>query len=124
MPNENHTMCRIRSVAARQWGCITVAQLLAAGLTRRQVEHMARRGLLIRVHGGVRSRLEARAPRQLGMPEVNGRVGGDEVDLRWGSLVVELDHDQTHGTKWARERDARKDQRLEERGFEVRRFTV
>jgi very-short-patch-repair endonuclease len=39
-------------------------------------------------------------------------------------VVVELDHDQTHGTKWARERDARKDQRLRERGFEVRRFTV
>ena len=261
MPNENHTMCRIRSVAARQWGCITVAQLLAAGLTRRQVEHMARRGHLIRMHRGVyvlgalspapeqrlaaallaagkgavlshtaaaacyglieprvltevstprrrrgdeilriherrrldvtrrngiptttvaqtlldlaasnwpidrltqeaaargliplndlrtfaaqrrgargaaklsaaagqplvRSKLEARALRELGIPEINGRVGSDEVDLRWGNLVVELDHDQTHGTKWARERDARKDQRLRERGLEVRRFTV
>jgi Transcriptional regulator, AbiEi antitoxin len=261
MPNENHTMCRIRSVAARQWGCITVAQLLGAGLTRRQVEHMARRGLLVRLHRGVyvfgalspapeqglaaavlaagkgavlshtaaashyglieprgvievsaprrrrgdermriherkridvtrhngiptttvaqtlldlaatnwpierltheaaaggliplndlrtfaaqrrgargaakladaagrplvRSRMEARALRQLGIPEVNGRIGTDEVDLRWGNLVVELDHDQTHGTKWARQRDARKDQRLKELGFEVRRFTV
>jgi len=38
MPNENHIMRGIRSVAARQWGCITVEQLLAAGLTRRQVE--------------------------------------------------------------------------------------
>src|SRR4051812_4404368 len=53
MPNENHIMCGIRSVAARQWGCITVAQLLAAGLTRRQVEWMAARGHLIRMHRGV-----------------------------------------------------------------------
>jgi hypothetical protein len=261
MPNETHTMCRIRSVAARQWGCITVVQLLAAGLTRRQVEYMARRGLLIRIHRGVyvlgalspapeqlwaaavlaagrgaalmhtaaagnfellpprevievavpkrrrgdatlrvherrrieitrrngiptttvaqtlldlaaanwpidrltqeaaarglvplddlrtfaaqrrgalgagklakaagqplvRSRMEARALRELGVPQVNGKIGADEVDLRWGDLVVELDHDQTHGTKWARERDARKDQRLKERGLTVRRFTV
>ena len=72
----------------------------------------------------VRSRMEARALRELGVPEVNGKIGGDEVDLRWGDLVIELDHDQTHGTKWARERDARKDQRMVERGIEVRRFRV
>ena len=64
----------------------------------------------------VRSRLEAKALRELGVPTINGRVGNDEVDLRWGDLVVELDHDQTHGTKWARERDARKDQRHEGAG--------
>jgi very-short-patch-repair endonuclease len=68
--------------------------------------------------------MEARALRELGVPEVNGRVGIDEVDLRWGDLVVELDTDQTHGTKWARERDARKDQRMKKRGIEVRRFTA
>jgi hypothetical protein len=72
----------------------------------------------------VRSRMEARALRELGVPEVNGKVHGEEVDLRWGDLVVELDHDQTHGSKWARERDARKDQRLRERGLTVRRFTA
>jgi hypothetical protein len=72
----------------------------------------------------VRSRLEARALRELGVPTINGKVGGDEVDLRWGNLVVEIDHDQTHGTKWARERDARKDQRMRERGLTVKRFTV
>jgi hypothetical protein len=72
----------------------------------------------------VRSRLEAKALRELGVPTINGRVGGDEVDLRWGDLVVEIDHDQTHGTKWARERDARKDQRMRERGLTVKRFTV
>jgi hypothetical protein len=74
----------------------------------------------------VRSRLEARALRELGAPEVNGEVGGDEVDLYWPQegLVVELDHDQTHGTKWARARDARKDQRMRERGLTVKRFTV
>jgi len=261
MPNETHIMCGIRSVAGPQWGCITTAQLLALGLSRRQIEYMAKRGLLIRVHRGVyvvgalspapeqrlaaavlaggkgaalmhtasaanfglmvpravieiaaprkrrgdetvrvhershieitqhngiptttvaqtlldlaatnwpierltqeaaarglipldelrafaarrrgargatkladaagqpliRSQMEARALRQLGAPEVNGKVGADEVDLRWGDLVVELDHDQTHGTKWARERDARKDQRLKARGLTVKRFTV
>jgi hypothetical protein len=72
----------------------------------------------------VRSKLEARALRELGIPTVNGKIGSDEVDLRWGNLVVELDHDQTHGTKWARKRDARKDQRLKARGLTVRRFTV
>jgi very-short-patch-repair endonuclease len=60
----------------------------------------------------------------LGAPIVNGEVGGDEVDLRWGDLVVELDHDQTHGSKWARERDQRKDARLKARGLTVKRFTV
>jgi hypothetical protein len=72
----------------------------------------------------VRSRMEARALRELGPPTVNEKVHGEEVDLRWGDLVIELDHDQTHGTKWARARDARKDQRLKERGLEVRRFTA
>ena len=67
--------------------------------------------------------MEYEALRKLGVPRVNERVGSDEVDLRWGDLVVEIDHDQTHGTKWARERDARKDQRLKERGLTVRRFT-
>jgi hypothetical protein len=261
MPNENHIMCGIRSVAARQWGCITVAQLLAGGLTRRQIEWMDKRGHLIRMHRGVyilgalspapeqrwaaallaggkgavlshtasagnfgwlqprevieisaprkrrgddrlriherrsieitrhnglptttvaqtlldlaatdwsidrftqeaaatnlirlddlrafaasrrgargarrlaeaagqplvRSRMEARAMRELGEPEVNAHVAGEEVDLSWPGLVVELDHDQTHGTKWARERDARKDQRMRERGIRVERFTV
>jgi hypothetical protein len=71
-----------------------------------------------------RSRMEYEALRRLGVPEVNGKVGLDEVDLRWDDLVVELDHDQTHGTKWARERDERKDQRLRARGLTVRRFTV
>src|SRR3954453_12896923 len=53
MPNENHVMRGIRSVASRQWGCITVGQLLEAGLTRRQVECMVERGFLIRLHRGV-----------------------------------------------------------------------
>jgi very-short-patch-repair endonuclease len=55
---------------------------------------------------------------------VNEKVHGEEVDLSWTGLVVEIDHDQTHGSKWARERDARKDQRFQERGLEVRRFTA
>jgi len=72
----------------------------------------------------VRSRMEARALKALGVPDVNTEVHGDEVDLRWGDLVIELDHDQTHGSKWARARDARKDQRMAKRGIEVHRFTA
>ena len=72
----------------------------------------------------VRSKLEADVLKRLGPPNVNEKVHGEEVDLRWGDLIIELDHDQTHGTKWARERDARKDQRLKERGLEVHRFTA
>ena len=68
--------------------------------------------------------MEYEALRKLGTPEVNASVHGEDVDLAWGNVVVELDHDQTHGSKWARERDARKDQRLNERGVTVRRFTV
>jgi hypothetical protein len=73
-----------------------------------------------------RSRLELDVLRRLGTPEVNAPIGGDEVDLVWKehNLVVELDTDQTHGTKWARERDERKDQRLRARGLKVRRFTA
>jgi hypothetical protein len=74
----------------------------------------------------VRSRMEYEALRKLGAPEANAKVGFDEADLLWRDegLVVELDHDQTHGTNWARERDERKDQRLRARGLEVRSFTV
>jgi len=73
-----------------------------------------------------RSRLELDVLRRLGAPEVNARVGGDEPDLYWPAhnLVVEIDTDQTHGSKWARERDERKDQRMRARGLVVRRFTA
>jgi len=258
MPNETHAIRALRSVASRQWGCLTTSQLHAAGVSRGQIERMVERGLLIRMHRGVyvlgalspapeqrsaaallaggkgavlsntgaasnfgwiqprevieistprkrrgdkrllchhrrsieitrhnglptttpaqtlldlaaqgwsidrftqeaaatnlipldelrafaaqrrgargasklaeaagqplvRSRMEDEALKKLGVPRVNERVGIDEVDLLF---AVELDHDQTHGSKWARERDARKDQRLRDRGVEVRRFTV
>jgi hypothetical protein len=263
MPNENHLLGGILSVAGRQWGCVTVAQLLAGGFTRRQIEGMAERGVLHRMHRGVyvfgalspapeqrwaaallaagkgavlshttaaahygllpprdvievsaprkrrgderlriherrtidltrqeglptttvaqtlldlaaakwpidrltqeaaatnlvpldalrafaaqrrgargaaalaeaagqplvRSRMEYEVMRKLGAPEANAKVGFDEADLLWRDegLVIELDTDQTHGAKWARERDERKDQRLRARGLEVRRFTV
>jgi len=72
----------------------------------------------------VRSRMEYEVLRRLGPPAVNVKVHGDEVDLSWAGLVVEIDTDQTHGTKWARERDARKDQRMKARGIRVKRFTA
>lgn len=118
----NWPIDRLTQEAAAR-GLILLTELRAFAANRRGARGAAR---LAAAAGQplVRSRLEARALRELGVPEVNGKVGADEVDLRWDKLVVELDHDQTHGSKWARERDARKDQRLREQGFEVRRFTV
>jgi len=263
MPNETHAIRALRSVASRQWACVTTQQLRAAGVSRGQIERMVERGLLIRMHRGVyvlgalspapqqrwatallaagrgaalmhsaaagnyellpprevievaapkrrrgdrtlriherryveitrhnglptttvaqtlldlaatgwpidrltqeaaarrlvplddlrafaasrrgargaaklaeaagqpltRSRMEYEALRKLGAPEPNARIGTDEADLYWRehALVVELDTDQTHGTKWARERDARKDQRMQRRGIRVERFTA
>jgi very-short-patch-repair endonuclease len=112
-----------QEAAAR--GLIPLDDLRAFAASRRGARGAAR---LAEAAGQplVRSRLEARALRELGVPEVNARVGADEVDLVWrdSGLVVELDTDQTHGTKWARERDARKDQRMKERGIRVERFTA
>src|SRR4051812_19593334 len=70
--------------------------------------------------------IEYEVLRKLGATEPNARIGTDEDDLysREHALVVELDTDQTHGTKWARERDARKDQRMQRRGIRVGRFTA
>ena len=36
-------------------------------------------------------------------------------------LVIEVDHDQTHGTAWAIARDERRDAELQRRGLSVRR---
>ena len=46
------------------------------------------------------------------------------VDLHWPEhgLVVELDTRQTHGTEWARRRDAARDHELRRRGKEVLRI--
>jgi very-short-patch-repair endonuclease len=124
-------------LAARGWPIDRMTQEAAArGLVplndlrafaaRRQGERGAKRLAEAAGQPLLRSRMEARALRELGVPEVNGKVGTDEADLFWPEhgLVVELDADQTHGTKWARERDARKDQRMKRRGIEVRRFTA
>src|SRR5690349_4599541 len=44
---------RLAAVAAPQWGCVTAAQLVALGYSRREIHRMVERGLLIRVHRGV-----------------------------------------------------------------------
>ena len=53
MPNETHAIRALRSTASRQWGCLTTAQLHAAGVSRGQIERMVERGILIRMHRGV-----------------------------------------------------------------------
>jgi hypothetical protein len=59
-------------------------------------------------------------------PVSNDPIGVLTVDLHWPEhdLVVELDTEQTHGTPWARRRDARRDAYLRRRGKTVRRITV
>jgi hypothetical protein len=56
-------------------------------------------------------------------PSTNDSIGALTVDVHWPShgLVIELDTDQTHGTPWAKRRDARRDAYLRRRGKTVRR---
>jgi hypothetical protein len=57
-------------------------------------------------------------------PETNDRIDSLTVDVHWPEhgLVIELDADQTHGTPWAKRRDARRDAYLRRRGKRVRRI--
>ena len=57
-------------------------------------------------------------------PKTNDRIDALTVDVHWPphGLVVELDTDQTHGTPWAKRRDARRDAYLRRRGKRVRRI--
>jgi hypothetical protein len=57
-------------------------------------------------------------------PATNDRIDALTVDVHWPShgLVIELDSDQTHGTPWAKRRDARRDGYLRRRGKTVRRI--
>jgi Transcriptional regulator, AbiEi antitoxin len=56
-------------------------------------------------------------------PATNDKIDALTVDVHWPNhdLVVELDTDQTHGTPWAKRRDARRDAYLRRRGKTVRR---
>jgi very-short-patch-repair endonuclease len=58
MRNETHPhggfrSARAAALAARQWGNVTAAQLRRLGFTHREIEGMAQRGLLHRMHRGV-----------------------------------------------------------------------
>src|SRR3954467_14096905 len=53
MRDETHAIRALRSVASRQWACVTTQQLVAAGVSRGQIERLVKRGLLIRLHRGV-----------------------------------------------------------------------
>ena len=56
-------------------------------------------------------------------PSTNDCIGALTVDVHWPDhdVVIELDTDQTHGTPWAKRRDARRDAYLRRRGKTVRR---
>ena len=58
-------------------------------------------------------------------PQTNARIGGYEVDAVWRRerLVVEVDGFAFHGSRYAFERDRRKDQRLTAEGWRVLRVT-
>ena len=57
-------------------------------------------------------------------PITNDRIDALTVDVHWPDhkLVLELDTEQTHGTPWAKRRDARRDAYLKRRGKRVRRI--
>jgi very-short-patch-repair endonuclease len=50
---EMHPDRRVMAVAGRQHGCVSLPQLLSAGLRRRAVAHRVERGVLRRLHRGV-----------------------------------------------------------------------
>jgi len=58
-------------------------------------------------------------------PQVNVRIGADEVDLLWPAekLIVEADSWRFHRTRAAFERDRRRDAELQARGYRVIRVT-
>jgi very-short-patch-repair endonuclease len=62
---------------------------------------------------------------RLAPPAVNALVGGVEVDFLWQAqrLVVEVDGFQFHSSRFAFERDRRRDGELASRGFRVMRVT-
>lgn len=57
-------------------------------------------------------------------PATNDKIDALTVDVHWPGhdLVIELDTDQTHGTPWAKRRDARRDAYVRRRGKSVRRI--
>jgi hypothetical protein len=54
-------------------------------------------------------------------PILNDPIGPLTVGAHWPqhNLVIELDHEQTHGSAWAKKRDAERDAALRKRGKEV-----
>ena len=70
-----------------------------------------------------RERAFARWMRSLDIeqPILNDPIGHLTVDAHWRqhNLVIELDHEQTHGTAWARKTDEKRDAWLRRKGKEV-----
>lgn len=70
-----------------------------------------------------RERAFARWMRSLDIeqPILNDPIDRLTVDAHWPqhNLVIELDHEQTHGSAWAKKRDAERDTALRKRGKEV-----
>jgi very-short-patch-repair endonuclease len=62
---------------------------------------------------------------ELPAPRINSRLHGYEVDFYWAAagLVVEVDGYQFHRSRWAFERDRRKDATLQRAGITVIRVT-
>lgn len=73
--------------------------------------------------GGERRLRAAIRRRGLPLPDFNAIVGRMTVDALYPALgvVIELDHEETHGSAFAIARDARRDAELRRRGLEVRR---
>jgi very-short-patch-repair endonuclease len=73
--------------------------------------------------GGERRLRERIRARGLPLPEFNARVGRMTVDALYEQLglVIELDHEETHGSAFALARDEQRDAELGRRGLTVRR---
>lgn len=96
-----------------------------AGASRRKGVAALRRALAMphTRSAGERRLLRGLQQRGLPLPQMNAPISRMTVDAFFEELglVVEVDHDQTHGTAYAIERDERRDAELRRRGLRVRR---
>ena len=85
-----HPEQRVLAVAGRQQGCISSAQLLDAGLSRRAIAHRVSRGWLVRRHRGVYLVGPLEAPLSRAMAAVLAVGDGALLSHRSAAAVWEL----------------------------------
>jgi|tagenome__1003787_1003787.scaffolds.fasta_scaffold20942223_1 hypothetical protein len=111
----------------------TTPRHLAAALARRPANTMGAARLNRIIHGDAHVLLSALEERflalleqhHLPLPETNRPAGSHRVDCRWPEqrLTVELDSYRFHSSRYAWERDRRRERAARARGDEHRRYT-